>query len=137
MNLSHRSCWQLISLGNFIACLCRFRSVKCWPRFKCFSGVAPPCSNYYFFFFWFKSVNALKDKIERFESTLTPTSVSSALDTVRQLSSHPTPLVDLGFGRLCSKKRHIMLLAVPFFLESMPKLCYFLKIMLTVNEIML
>ena len=42
----------------------------------------------------FKSVNALKDKIERLESTLTRTSVSSALDTVRQLASRPTPLVD-------------------------------------------
>ena len=44
--------------------------------------------------FWFKSVNALKDKIERLESTLTRTTVSSALDTVRQLASRATPLVD-------------------------------------------
>ena len=36
----------------------------------------------------------MKDKIERLESTLTRTSVSSALHTVRQLASHPTPLVD-------------------------------------------
>ena len=44
----------------------------------------------------------------------------------------------LGFGtRLCSKKKHIMLLAVLIFLEIMPKLCYFLKIMLSVTEIML
>ena len=42
----------------------------------------------------FKSVNALKDKIERLESTLSRTSVSSALDSVRQLASPPTPLVD-------------------------------------------
>ena len=45
-------------------------------------------------FFWFKSVCALKDKIDRLESTLTRTSISSALDTVRQLASRPTPLVD-------------------------------------------
>jgi len=43
----------------------------------------------------------------------------------------------IGFGRLCSKKKHIMLLAVLIFLEIMPKLCYFLKIMLSVTEIML
>jgi len=43
----------------------------------------------------------------------------------------------LGFGRLCSKKKHIMLLAVLYFLQIMPKLCYFLKIMLSVTEIML
>ena len=43
----------------------------------------------------------------------------------------------VGFGRLCSKKKHIMLLAVSYFLEIMPKLCYFLKIMLSVTEIML
>lgn len=47
-----------------------------------------------FYFLWFKTVNALKDKIEQLESTLTRTSVSSALDTVRQLASRPTPLVD-------------------------------------------
>ena len=46
------------------------------------------------FFFWFKSAYALKDKIERLESTLTRTSISSALDTVRQLASRPTTLVD-------------------------------------------
>ena len=47
-----------------------------------------------FYFLWFKNVNALKDKIERLESTLTRTSVSFALDTVRQLTSRLTPLVD-------------------------------------------
>lgn len=47
-----------------------------------------------FYFLWFKNVNALKDKVERLESTLTRTSVTSALDTVRQLASRPTPLVD-------------------------------------------
>ena len=36
----------------------------------------------------------MKVKIERLESTLMRTSVSSALDTVRQLASRPTPLVD-------------------------------------------
>ncbi|XP_078354877.1 uncharacterized protein LOC144639424 [Oculina patagonica] len=40
------------------------------------------------------NVNALKDKVERLESTLTRTSVTSALDTVRQLASRPSPLVD-------------------------------------------
>ena len=60
--------------------------------YKCFSDVVPLCSNYYFF--WFKSVNALKDKIELLESTLTRTSVSSALDAVRHLASRPTFLVD-------------------------------------------
>ena len=49
-----------------------------------------------------------------------------------------SPYWRIGFGRLCSKKRHIMLLAVLiFFLEIIPKLCYFLKIMLSVTEIML
>ena len=28
VDLSHRSCWELISLRNFVACLCRFRSVS-------------------------------------------------------------------------------------------------------------
>ena len=36
----------------------------------------------------------MRDKIERLESTLTRTSVSSAPDTVRELASRPTPLVD-------------------------------------------
>ena len=36
----------------------------------------------------------MKDKIEKLESTLTRSSVTSALDTVRQLASRPTPLVD-------------------------------------------
>ena len=79
------------------------------------------------FFFWFKSVNALKDKIERFESTLTRTTVSSALDTVRQLASRPIPLVDLGFGRLCSKKKHIMLLAVLIFFRNYAKILHLSK----------
>ena len=42
----------------------------------------------------FKSVNALKDKIERLESTLSRTSVSSTLDSVRQLAGRTTSLVD-------------------------------------------
>ena len=59
----------------------------------CFSDFVRPCANF-FYFLWFKNVNALKDKVERLESTLTRTSVTSALDTVRQLASRPTPLVD-------------------------------------------
>ena len=35
------------------------------------------------------------------------------------------------------EKKHIMVLAVLIFLEIMPKLFYFLKIMLSVTEIML
>ena len=35
------------------------------------------------------------------------------------------------------EKKHIMVLAVIIFLEIMPKLFYFLKIMLSVSEIML
>ena len=31
----------------------------------------------------------------------------------------------IGFGRLCSKKKHILLSAVLIFLEIMAKLCYF------------
>ena len=43
----------------------------------------------------------------------------------------------VGFGRMCAKKKHIMLLAVfIFFLENMPKLCHCLRIMLSVNDIM-
>ena len=42
----------------------------------------------------------------------------------------------VGFGRLCSKKKRIMPFAVlVFFLEIMPKLCYFLKIMTETTEI--
>jgi hypothetical protein len=43
----------------------------------------------------------------------------------------------VGFGILCSKKKHIMLLAVLIFFRNYAKLCYFLKIMLSVTEIML
>ena len=44
----------------------------------------------------------------------------------------------LGFGRMCPKeKKHIVLLAVLSFLEIMPRLCFFLKIMLFVTKIML
>ena len=74
-------------------CSPRFRSARVILfRFKCLSSFVPPCANFYFL--CFKNVNALKDKIERLESILTRTSVSSALDTVRQLASRPTPLVD-------------------------------------------
>jgi hypothetical protein len=45
--------------------------------------------------------------------------------------------VVVGFGILCSKKKHIMLLAVLIFFRNYAKLCYFLKIMLSVTEIML
>ena len=43
-------------------------------------------------------------------------------------------VADVGFGRLCSKKKHEQ---CSYFLEIVPKLCYFLKIMLSVPEIML
>ena len=50
----------------------------------------------------------------------------------------PTPLIDLGFGRLCSKKKaYYAFSGAHTFLEIMPKLCYFLKSMLSVTEIML
>ena len=40
-------------------------------------------------------------------------------------------VADVGFGRLCSKKKHIMLLAVLIFFRN------YAKIMLSVTEIML
>ena len=44
----------------------------------------------------------------------------------------------LGFGRLCPKKKaYYAFSSAHIFLEIMPKLCYFLKIMLSVTEIML
>ena len=44
----------------------------------------------------------------------------------------------VGFGRLCSKKKaYYAFSSAHIFLEIIPKLCYFLKIILSVTEIML
>ena len=66
-------------------CLSHFRSARViLSHLKCCSDIVLPCANCHFL--WLNNVNALKDKIEQQELTLTR--------TVCQLASHPTPLAD-------------------------------------------
>ena len=63
--------------------------------------------------------------------------VFSANKVSERAISKSTLDVRVGFGRLCSKKKLIMLLAVLIFFRNYAKIMLLLKIMLSVAEIML